>query len=88
MIYHPKEFRKAIESEDEEDYLKEIKADAEIKLELQAEKQLYDLLYSEYNAEYKQRRCLWRTFLSQQDKSFRYYRIYFTSVRKTWNQVL
>lgn len=51
MIYHPKEFRKAIESEDEEDYLKEIKADAEIKLELQAEKQLYDLLYSEYNAE-------------------------------------
>ena len=51
MIYHPKEFRKAIESEDEEDYLKEIKADAEIKLELQAEKQLYELFYSEYNAE-------------------------------------
>lgn len=51
MIYHAKEFKKAIETEDEEEYLSSIKSDAEIRLKQQDEKQLFDLLTSNYQAE-------------------------------------
>ena len=51
MVYHTKEFKKAIESEEEEEYLSSIKPDAEIHLQQQDEKQLYDLLQSDYQAE-------------------------------------
>lgn len=51
MVYHPKEFKAAIETEEEDEYLLSIKQDADMHLELQDEKQLYDLLMADYQAE-------------------------------------
>lgn len=51
MIYKTKDFKKAIESEEEEEYLASIKDDANVRLQLQDEKQLFDLLSSDYNSE-------------------------------------
>lgn len=51
MMFDTQEFKRAIETEDEEEYLASKKKDAEERLKLQDERQLYDLLQSEYNSE-------------------------------------
>lgn len=51
MIYHTEDFKKAIESTEEDEYLASIKEDAKIRLEQQEEKQLYDLLQADLQAE-------------------------------------
>ena len=51
MIYDTKLFKHAIETEDEEEYLSSVRDDAKIRLEQQEEKQLFDLLESDYKAE-------------------------------------
>lgn len=51
MIYHTKDFKSAIESEEEDVYLSSIKSDADVRLQQQDEKQLYDLLETDYKAE-------------------------------------
>lgn len=51
LTYQTKEFLRAIETEDEEEYLLGIREDAQVRLQQQEEKQLYDLLLSDYQAE-------------------------------------
>lgn len=51
MIYKTKEFKKAVGTEDEDEFLASIKEDANVRLQLQDEKQLFDLLSSDYNSE-------------------------------------
>jgi len=51
MIYDTKLFNHAIETEDEEEYLSSVKGDAEIRLQQQDEKQLFDILESDYKAD-------------------------------------
>lgn len=51
MVFDTKEFKRAIETEDEDDYLLSKKKDAEERLQLQDERQLLELLRSEYNTE-------------------------------------
>lgn len=51
MLYDTQEFKRNIATEDEDDYLASKKKDAEERLKLQDEMQLYDLLQSEYNTE-------------------------------------
>lgn len=51
MMYDLANFKKNVGTEDEEDYLKERKKDAMIRLEMQEERQIHDLLTSDYNAE-------------------------------------
>ena len=55
MMYHTKDFKKAMDSESEENYLSTLKRDAEIRLSHQDEHQLYDLLASDYRAEIQTR---------------------------------
>ena len=55
MIYCTKEFKQSLETEDEDEYLSSIKNDAELMLQQQDEKQLYDLLQSDYNTEIQAR---------------------------------
>ena len=51
MVYDTKEFKSSIETENESEYLSSKKKDAEERLIRQEERQLKDLLQSEYNAE-------------------------------------
>lgn len=51
MIYDTKLFKHSIETEEEEDYLSSVKGDAEIRLQQQEEKQLFEMLQSDYRAE-------------------------------------
>lgn len=51
MLYDTTEFKRAVGTEDEEDYLVSKKKEAEERLQLQEERQLFDLLQSEYNSE-------------------------------------
>ena len=51
MIYDTKDFKRAIESEDEDEYLASVKEDANMMLQQQDERQLYDLLKADLNTE-------------------------------------
>lgn len=51
MIYQTKEFKAAMDTEEEEEYLSSIKEIANIHLQQQDEKQLYDIIMADYNAE-------------------------------------
>lgn len=51
LMFDTQEFKRAIETEDEEEYLASKKKDAEERLKLQDERQLYELLQSDYNSE-------------------------------------
>lgn len=55
MVFDTQEFKRAIETEDEEEYLLSKKKDADDRLQLQDEKQLYELLQTEYNSEIQAR---------------------------------
>lgn len=51
LMFDTQEFKRAIETEDEEEYLASKKKDAEERLKLQDERQLYEILQSDYNSE-------------------------------------
>lgn len=51
MIFDTKEFKRAVETEGEEEYLLSKKKEAEERLQMQDERQLYDLINSEYKSE-------------------------------------
>lgn len=51
MIYQTSEFKKAIDTENEDEFFSSLKEDAELRLQLQDERQLYDLLKADYNTE-------------------------------------
>lgn len=51
MVFKTKEFKRALESEEEEEFLASIKNDAHMRLMLQDERQLYELLDADYKAE-------------------------------------
>lgn len=51
MVYHTKDFKAAMDSEGEEEYLASIRHDAETHLQQQDEKQLRDLLLADYTTE-------------------------------------
>lgn len=55
MVFNTKEFKHAIETEDEEEYLESIKDDANLRLKMQDEMQLYALLESDYKTEIQAR---------------------------------
>lgn len=49
LVYDTAKFKQAMETEDEESYLSSVRETAEIMLQQQDEKQLFDLLSSDYN---------------------------------------
>lgn len=55
MVYDLKNLKQALETEDEERYISSVKEKAEIRLQQQDEKQLYDLLASDYNRDIQEK---------------------------------
>lgn len=51
MVYDTKEFKQSIEKEDFDEYLATKKEDAQVRLQQQEERQLYELLESDYKSE-------------------------------------
>lgn len=51
MIYHTADFKKALDTENEDIFLSELKSDAETKSQQQEEKQLFELLQSDLQTE-------------------------------------
>ena len=55
LVYDIQNYKRALETEDEESYLSSVKQQAEIMLKQQDEKQLFDLLSADYNRDVQEK---------------------------------